>query len=75
MCQGSDGQLHMNLMCPVDVEHQPGASLPDIESTKYAVEYLHNKSQSLNKTTPFFLGVGYYKPHIPFKFPREYLGK
>lgn len=65
----------MNLICPVDVLDQPGGTLPDIESTQYAIEYLKNKSRSSNKTVPFFLGVGYYKPHIPFKFPRDYLSK
>ncbi|GFY72761.1 iduronate 2-sulfatase [Trichonephila inaurata madagascariensis] len=73
VCPSPDGELHMNLICPVDVTTQPEKTLPDIQNTDYAIEYLKNKSQSQNKNTPFFLGVGYYKPHIPFKFPKEYL--
>ena len=23
--------------------------------------------------TPFFLALGFYKPHLPFEFPEEYL--
>ncbi|XP_015910034.1 iduronate 2-sulfatase [Parasteatoda tepidariorum] len=65
---------HMNLICPVDVNEQPLKSLPDIEITDYAIQYLKNKSQgSHNEESPFFLAVGYNKPHIPFKFPKEYL--
>lgn len=74
VCPSADGNLHMNLICPVDVETQPEGSLPDIENTEYAIAYLKNKTKGPGKDVPFFLGVGYYKPHIPFKFPREYLG-
>ncbi|XP_035206404.1 iduronate 2-sulfatase-like isoform X2 [Stegodyphus dumicola] len=73
VCPSSDGKNHMNLICPVDVAKQPGGSLPDIESTQYAINYLKSKRKGLNKDKPFFMGIGYYKPHIPFKFPREYL--
>ncbi|GFT48249.1 iduronate 2-sulfatase [Nephila pilipes] len=73
VCPSPDGQQHMNLICPVDVTTQPEGTLPDIENTDYAIEYLKNKTKGPNKGTPFFLGVGYYKPHIPFKFPKEYL--
>ena len=27
---------------------------------------------SKDPSQPFFLGVGYHKPHIPFKYPQEY---
>lgn len=61
----------MNLVCPVDVGKMPEGTLPDIQSTEYAAGFLHNMSQS--KEQPFFLAVGYHKPHIPLKYPKEYL--
>lgn len=65
-------QSQRNLICPVDVENQPEKTLPDIESTEYAIEFLRNKSKSPNKHVKFFLGVGFYKPHIPYRIPRSY---
>ncbi|XP_078602080.1 iduronate 2-sulfatase-like isoform X1 [Branchiostoma floridae x Branchiostoma japonicum] len=74
VCPGRDGQLHMNLVCPVDVKSQPLGSLPDIQSADYAVEFLQNVSASSQTSPkqPFFLAVGFHKPHIPFKYPREF---
>ncbi|KAK3100525.1 hypothetical protein FSP39_021302 [Pinctada imbricata] len=71
VCPGTDGKLYMNIMCPVDVAKQPEGTLPDIQVTQAAVQFL--KETSTNQTKPFFLAVGFYKPHIPFKFPKEYL--
>ncbi|CAD5124726.1 DgyrCDS12996 [Dimorphilus gyrociliatus] len=59
----------MNIVCPVDVESQPGKSLPDIEIADYSVRFLNN----YKKEKPFFMAVGFHKPHIPLKFPKEYL--
>ncbi|KAG5673435.1 hypothetical protein PVAND_003483 [Polypedilum vanderplanki] len=64
--QGDD-ELHRNLLCPVIVKFQPEQTLPDIQSTEAAKEFLMEAQE------PFFLGIGFYKPHIPFKFPYEYL--
>ncbi|KAL4231270.1 hypothetical protein ACF0H5_008850 [Mactra antiquata] len=71
VCPGSDGKLHMNLVCPVDVDKMPEHTLPDIQSTQYAVNVL--KNMSMNRQQPFFLAVGYHKPHIPLKYPKQYL--
>ncbi|XP_014772795.1 iduronate 2-sulfatase [Octopus bimaculoides] len=72
VCPGADGKLHMNIICPVDVNSQPEHSLPDIQSTEYAIQFL--KERALNKSKqPFFLAVGYHKPHIPLKYPKSYL--
>lgn len=73
MCPGSDGKKHMNLICPVDVSSMPKGTLPDIQSTKHAQKLI--KEIVRNKTKPFFLAVGYHKPHIPLKYPKKFLGK
>ncbi|KAM4664129.1 iduronate 2-sulfatase isoform 1-T1 [Discoglossus pictus] len=68
-CKGKDGKLHANLVCPVDVSEVPEGTLPDIQSTEEAIRLL----QSVKQNTSFFLAVGYHKPHIPFRFPKEFL--
>lgn len=56
-------------MCPVDVSTQPEKSLPDIQTTQRAI----NKLKELSALKqPFFLAVGYHKPHIPLKYPKEF---
>ncbi|XP_063793464.1 iduronate 2-sulfatase isoform X2 [Pseudophryne corroboree] len=69
-CKGKDGQLHANLVCPVDVSEVPEGTLPDIQSTEEAVRLLKIVKQ---QNSSFFLAVGYHKPHIPFRFPKEFL--
>ncbi|XP_075959418.1 iduronate 2-sulfatase isoform X3 [Anarhichas minor] len=69
MCKGEDGKLHANLLCAVNVSEQPGGTLPDLESTEEAVRLLKSRADDV----PFFLAVGFHKPHIPFRIPREYL--
>ncbi|XP_072252312.1 iduronate 2-sulfatase isoform X2 [Leuresthes tenuis] len=70
MCKGEDGKLHANLLCAVNVTEQPGGTLPDLESTDEAVRLLKSRA---NDDAPFFLAVGFHKPHIPFRIPQEYL--
>lgn len=70
MCRGEDGKLHVNLLCAVNVTEQPGGTLPDLESTDEAVRLLKGRA---NSPDPFFLAVGFHKPHIPFRIPQEYL--
>ncbi|XP_034094416.1 iduronate 2-sulfatase [Gymnodraco acuticeps] len=70
MCKGEDGKLHANLLCAVNVTQQPGGTLPDMESTDEAVRLLKSRASDDN---PFFLAVGFHKPHIPFRIPQEYL--
>nr|XP_046262551.1 iduronate 2-sulfatase [Scatophagus argus] len=69
-CKGEDGKLHANLLCAVNVTEQPGGILPDLESTDEAVRLLTSRA---NDHVPFFLAVGFHKPHIPFRIPQEYL--
>lgn len=67
MCKGGDGKLHINLLCAVNVTEQPGGTLPDLESTEEAVRLLKNQ---VDQSRPFFLAVGFHKPHIPFRIPQ-----
>ncbi|XP_026186257.1 iduronate 2-sulfatase isoform X2 [Mastacembelus armatus] len=70
VCKGEDGKLHANLLCAVNVTEQPGGTLPDLESTEEAVRLLKSMAY---RDDPFFLAVGFHKPHIPFRIPQEYL--
>lgn len=71
VCLSEDGgELQRNLLCPVIVDLQPESTLPDIQSAEKAREFLAEHHEE-----PFFLGIGFYKPHIPLKFPVEYLDR
>lgn len=63
-------RLVKNLLCPVRLKTQPGKTLSDIQSTDEAISFLKS---SARKEKPYFLAVGYHKPHIPFQFPKKYL--
>ncbi|XP_037367740.1 iduronate 2-sulfatase isoform X3 [Talpa occidentalis] len=67
-CRGPDGELHANLLCPVDVADVPEGTLPDKQSTEQAIQLLTKMKTSAE---PFFLAVGYHKPHIPFRYPKR----
>lgn len=67
MCKGEDGKLHANLLCAVNVTEQPGGTLPDMESADEAVRLLKSR---VDDDTPFFMAVGFHKPHIPFRIPQ-----
>ncbi|XP_071981410.1 iduronate 2-sulfatase isoform X2 [Engystomops pustulosus] len=69
-CKGKDGELHANLVCPVDVSEVPEGTLPDMQSTEESIRLIKTVKQ---QNSPFFLAVGYHKPHIPFRFPKEFL--
>ncbi|KAK7865418.1 hypothetical protein R5R35_012785 [Gryllus longicercus] len=71
VCRGLDGKLHRNIVCPVEVEFQPGGTLPDVETLTAAVDFLHDVRNS--SKNPFFLAVGFHKPHVPLKFPKQYI--
>jgi arylsulfatase A-like enzyme len=49
---------------PLDV---PDSAMGDAQITDWAIEQLQSKFDQ-----PFFLGVGYYRPHIPLWAPRKY---
>lgn len=66
------GQFTNNILCPVDLDLVPFRTLPDIESTNHAIDILHQAYRNATKS-PFFIAIGYHKPHIPFMFPYQYL--
>ncbi|KAI8799096.1 iduronate 2-sulfatase [Biomphalaria glabrata] len=70
VCPNADGSLGVNIVCPVDVNKMPEGTLPDIQIADFAVEFLGNMSKS---EQPFFLAVGFQKPHIPLKYPQDFL--
>ncbi|KAK2588799.1 hypothetical protein KPH14_001674 [Odynerus spinipes] len=59
-----------NLVCPVNLKLMPNQTLPDIEILKKAKRYIHMHKGDVK---PFFLAVGFQKPHIPLKYPNKYL--
>ena len=73
VCVSRNGTLASNLICPVIVKQQPGGTLPDLESLRAALDFLKYRKE-IAGDKPYFLAVGFHKPHIPFKFPVEYLG-
>lgn len=70
VCPDGKGYLRKNLICPVRLKTQPMKTLPDIESAKEAVKFLNKPREA-----PFFLSVGFFKPHVPFRFPKYFLKK
>ena len=68
VCPNSDGTFGVNLVCPVQVSSQPEGTLPDLQSTQHAIEFINN----YNQTNPFFLAIGFHKPHIPLKYPKQF---
>ncbi|XP_076467521.1 iduronate 2-sulfatase-like [Babylonia areolata] len=70
ICPRPDGKLYHDAVCPVDLNTVPGGSLPDIQNTDYTIQFLKNRSMDHK---PFFVGMGYHRPHLPFAYPKEYL--
>ncbi|KAL8598684.1 hypothetical protein ACOMHN_033249 [Nucella lapillus] len=70
ICPRPDGKLYHDAVCPVDLRTVPGGSLPDIQNTDYTIAFLKNRSLDHK---PFFVGMGYHRPHLPFAYPKEYL--
>lgn len=70
LCPGPDGKKYNYARCPVDVNTMPDGTLEDIQNTDFAVNFLQERATD---GKPFFLGLGFHKPHLPFKFPQEYL--
>ncbi|GJQ77443.1 hypothetical protein Trydic_g20840 [Trypoxylus dichotomus] len=72
VCLTNNGSLARNLICPVIVKQQPTGALPDLESLNAALDFLRNADE-ITYGLPYFLAIGFLKPHIPFRFPSKYL--
>ncbi|CAL1683158.1 unnamed protein product [Lasius platythorax] len=59
-----------NIVCPVRVSAMPNKTLPDIETLREARKFIQ---EHRGDDDPFFLAVGFQKPHIPMKYPERYL--
>jgi arylsulfatase A-like enzyme len=57
----NDGRLKWG---PLD---GPESAMPDYKLTEWAAEFLGRKHEK-----PFFLAVGLYRPHLPWRVPRKY---
>lgn len=66
---GSNRQCRKKEVPPF--EHGPNGdqTYPDGSTTVLAINKL---KEFKNQDQPFFLGVGYFKPHLPFNSPSEY---
>lgn len=54
---------------PFEAADEPDASYPDAQTAAKAIETLQRLKA---ETKPFFLGVGFVKPHLPFTCPQKY---
>jgi len=54
---------------PFEAANEPDDSYPDAQTAAKAIETLRRLKSS---DKPFFLGVGFVKPHLPFTCPQRY---
>ena len=54
---------------PFEAADEPDASYPDAQTAAKAIETLQRLKA---EAKPFFLGVGFVKPHLPFTCPQKY---
>lgn len=59
--------------CAVDPSLYPNATFPDEETLKVGLSFLRKAAAQRNASgTPFWLGVGFVKPHLPHVFPKKF---
>lgn len=73
VCPDREGILRKNLICPVELQTQPFKTLPDIESVAEALRFVESRKH--NHVEPFFMAMGFHKPHINFRFPKQFLSR
>lgn len=66
---GSNRQSMKRLVKPYEMSDVADDGYPDGLTTKLAIEKLRELK---NNEKPFFLGVGFFKPHLPFNAPKKY---
>jgi iduronate 2-sulfatase len=57
----------------VDTRDRINDPLPDDLVAERAVKTLRQLGSNRHERQPFFMAVGFYKPHLPFVFPSQYL--
>ncbi|MDO5971806.1 sulfatase [Flavivirga aquimarina] len=66
---GENRQSMKNQVKPYEAGNVEDDGYPDGLTTKMALSSLKRLKE---KDKPFFLGVGYFKPHLPFNSPKKY---
>ena len=71
---GSNRQGRNRQVKPYEKAGVPDEGYPDGLTANLALKKLRERSKALKKDpgSPFFLGVGFFKPHLPFNSPSEY---
>ncbi len=67
--QPKDQQPKQLRAAPFEAADEPDASYPDAQTAAKAIETLQRLKA---EAKPFFLGVGFVKPHLPFTCPQNY---
>ena len=66
---GTNRHTHDKNVKPYEMADVPDEAYPDGLTAKLAIEKLKELKA---KDQPFFLGVGFFKPHLPFTSPKKY---
>jgi len=66
---GSSRQSKKNQVKPYEIADVEDTGYPDGLTAQLAVNQL---AQLAQRNEPFFLGVGFFKPHLPFNAPKKY---
>lgn len=66
---GTNRHTHDKNVKPYEMADVPDEAYPDGLTANLAVEKLREMK---DKDQPFFLGVGFFKPHLPFTAPKKY---
>ena len=66
---GENRQSKQKICTPYESAEVADEGYPDGLTAQLAIEHL---DQLKTQKTPFFLGVGFFKPHLPFNAPKQY---
>ena len=66
---GENRQSLKKQVKPYEIGEVDDEGYPDGLTTKIAISKLQELK---NKNKPFFMGVGFFKPHLPFNAPKKY---
>ncbi|KAL3895272.1 MAG: hypothetical protein SGPRY_013554 [Prymnesium sp.] len=60
--------------CPVEASRHPDYVFTDVQVVRKAREFLRRAApKAIDGSQPFWIGVGFFKPHKPFVFPAHLL--